>query len=509
VSTPSTGVTGRALLAVLVALLAATAPVGAGFAVAVSPATGPTATSTSAAQAPPTTGDGDTLPSATVADSTPPSVTEEEGDGTADPLVFEYTFARLPDRPGEVRVTVTVTAPTTVTEVGVQPTANATLVSAEGFESVTAEGDREFRWERGDEGSATASLTYDTSVNRTDDGTVEAVDTGEWALFNWQSTDRWRYAREAGTERPPTVERATVAGEGVAGAAYAYLGPHESYTRRVAGEELRLVVPAAAEMAVEPTTVADALARAARDLRVGGRHAHLNVFVAPDPVEASGRLSRTELDGTQDMFVGADERLDTPDNAWFHEYVHSRQAYETGPAVDWLDDGLAEYYAALLTHEQGRISERAFYDYVRTERYADSVLAETESVTDPASYFKGMRVLAALDARLRAASDGDRTLEDVFRAVNDHPGTVTLATLTDIATTDDGPDATWVERHVTTSAAPSVPDFLPDDRTTSAVDGEVGDVVDAAVAAPPVSQVLFAAGLACGVGTLLFRRRRS
>jgi hypothetical protein len=507
VSSRSLPSAGHARLAVLLALLAVVAPVGAGFAVA-TPTPGGPVTSTGEQVPATVTGDSPVRPATVAADATPPSVTEEEGDGADDPLVFDYTLARLPDRPGEVRVTVTVTVPATVTAVGIDPAANATLVAAEGFTPETYEGEREFRWERTDEGRATASVTYDTSVNRTDDATLEAVDTGDWALFNWQSTDRWRYAREAGTARPATVERASVAGEGVAGAAFAYLGPHETHTRRVAGEELRLVVPAAAEMAVEPATVADALARAARDLRVGGRGDRLNVFVAPAPIEAPGRFSRTELDGTRDMFVRADERLDTPDNAWFHEYVHSRQAYETGAELDWLDDGLAEYYAALLTHRQGRISERAFYDYVRTDRYAGAVLAETESVTDSASYFKGMRVLAALDARLRTASDGDRTLADLFRAVNDHPGPVTRATLTDLVTAGDGPDAAWVERHLSTSSVPSVPAFLPDDETTSAVDGEVGDVVDAAVAAPPVSQLLFVAGLACGVGTLLFRRRR-
>ena len=218
-------------------------------------------------------------------------------------------------------------------------------------------------------------------------------------------------------------------------------------------------------------------------------------------VHAVDLASEYGVDVDRDLW--SDRTRDRWDEAAPHPDPTSKRAQ-----LDWLDDGLAEYYAALLTHRQGRISERAFYDYVRTDRYAGAVLAETESVTDSASYFKGMRVLAALDARLRTASDGDRTLADLFRAVNDHPGPVTRATLTDLVMAGDGPDAAWVERHLTTSSVPSVPAFLPDDETTSAVDGEVGDVVDAAVAAPPVSQLLFVAGLACGVGTLLFRRRR-
>lgn len=213
------------------------------------------------------------------------------------------------------------------------------------------------------------------------------------------------------------------------------------------------------------------LAGASDDLHVGARNDRLTVSVVPEPIEAAGRLSRAEVDGRQDMYVGADEPLETADSAWFHEYVHSRQSYGTGAGMGRFDDASAEYYAALLAYEDGHVSEAAFYDYVRTDEENDAVLRGSRSVDDDASYFKGMRVLAALDADLREATGRKRTLQSVVRAMNAHDGTVdygTFATLVAEAAGESRDE--WLAAYVGSEAAPSVPDYLERD-----VDREPGD----------------------------------
>jgi hypothetical protein len=444
----------------------------------------------------------------------------------ADDLAFVYTFERLPDRPGTVRVHVETTAPDRVSSVTVRPPVGATVESATGYVEAGSDGDGRaaWTWDRSDGGSEsesesesspetastrrTATITYVAEVNRTDGDDLAGTSTGAWALFNWRRVDlQWAYERPPSTAEPDVTERAVgTAGEGVVGTGYAYLGPAETYGRTVEGERIRLVVPDAAadRMVASPRDVLAALATAARDLDVGGRNERVTVFVAPPPIEAPGRLSRAGPDDRVDAYVRADEPLDTPDNAWLHEYVHGRQDYRPAETLAWLDDGLAEYYAALLTYEQGRTSETAFYEYVRTDESADAILSEA-AFGESASYEKGRRVAAALDAVVRADSEGLRSLQDVVARLNDADGRVDRETLRDAVAGAAGSDHDeWVTRYTTTPATPPVPATLD-----PAVDDDGGDVAGRVAAAPPLGQVLFVLGVGLtAIAAVSIRRRR-
>ncbi|MEF8806351.1 MAG: hypothetical protein V5A63_20005 [Bacteroides sp.] len=452
-----------------------------------------------------------TVPMATVgaADSEGPErpSVPETSDGvaaataTTDTLTITHTFERLPNRPGDVRVTVEADAPNSVSAITLRPPENASAVEADGYQRT----DDGWIWERS-AAPETATLTHVVTANRTEGGILEATSTGEWALFNWRDADvRWSYSRAADAPEPTVVEQAEAVGEGVVGPGYAYLGPYETETRAVDGETIRLVVPETADMAASPVAVADALARASDSLRVGARNDRLTVFVAPEPIEAAGRLSRAGVGGRRDMSVGADRRLDTADNAWFHEYVHSRQSYEAGPGVAWFEEATAEYYGAWLAYDGSHVSAATFYDYVRTDREGDAVLRESAD-GDPATYFKGMHVAAALDAELRDATGGDQTFQSVFRRVNAYNGTVTYETLATLVETVAGESRDgWLATYVGTDALPSVPDYL-DERTptaTPAAGGSQQDAGDSSV----LAVVLFVAALLVGVGTFLFWRR--
>lgn len=443
------------------------------------------------------------IPAAGVTEPAHETGESEVATRTANALTFTHTFERLPDQPGTVRVTVATEAPKSVTGVSVSPPEDAAVVETTGYEQTS---DEEWTWDRSESSVDQPTITYVVGVDRSDEGTLEATSTGEWALFNWHTADiEWSYARSADAPEPAVVERGEPAGEGVVGPGYAYLGPYETETRTVDGERIRLVVPRAAEMEASPDAVADALAGASADLRVGARNEQLTVFVAPEPIDAAGRLSRAEVDGKQDMYVGADQPLDTADNAWFHEYVHSRQSYDAGPGMQWFDDASAEYYAALLAYRSGHISEDAFFEYVRTDEGRDAVLTESESVEDDASYFKGMRVLAALDAEVRNASNDRSTLQDVFAGMNAHDGTVddeTFATLVEEAAGE--PRDEWLDTYVGTDASPTVPDYLGEQSMTERPateerQRELGS-------APLIGVVCFVGALVVFAGTVRSRR---
>ena len=441
---------------------------------------------------------------AAAATTASPSGAAEAATATQDEnvLTFTHAFERLPDQEGTVRVTVETAVPDSVTGVSVSPPDGADVVETTGYEQTT---DGTWTWDGAASAVDRPTITYVADVDRRDEGTLEATSTGDWALFNWRTADvAWRYSRRADAPEPAVVERGEPVGEGVVGPGYAYLGPYETETRTVDGETIRLVVPAAADMVSSPDAVADALAGASDDLRVGARNERLTVFVAPAPIDAPGKLSRAQVDGRQDMYVGADRPLETADNAWFHEYVHSRQAYEAGSGMRWFDDASAEYYAARLASEGGHVSEAAFVEYVRTDEASDAVLRESRSVTDRASYFKGMRVLAALDVEVREASGGDRTLQDVFAAVNAHDGTVTDETFATLVEETVGePRDEWLATYVGTDATPTVPDSVAE-ATTERPTREM--LEPEGQAAPLVGAFLFAGALAV-VGALRLHRR--
>ena len=145
------------------------------------------------------------------------------------------------------------------------------------------------------------------------------------------------------------------------------------------------------------------------------------------------------------------------------------------------------------------------------------MLADTESVTDDASYTKGMRVSAALDAEIRAASDGSTTLQSVFRRANAHDGPVTEAALAAFASEAAGESLTeWVDRYVGTSAAPEVPPSLAasGDGSSATADGssataggpgETAGGGSSGAGPLPTAPTLFLAAVVAGLGAVASR----
>jgi len=381
-----------------------------------------------------------------------------EAGGVQDTTIDATTsLALTPARPGSVRASLRFDVPVQVTSLRITLPEGASVTGTDGFERI----DDGYEWTGADD----PSLTFDLAVNRsnraegplTGDGRYSFVDAGEWALVRkpgFGLSGQFRGSGDVTVDR--TVE---TAGSGAVGDAMVYLGPYEEHIRRAHGQRFRLIVPAAADMAAEPDAVLGALANASDELRVGDRDSE--VFGIAAPTAEVGWAARGLQTGDTDFWVRDVEELDTPENVWLHEYVHTRQAF--GGRADasgrWLTEATANYYAALLTLEAG---DTGFGPFSRElargtdERYRGTVLAEPDTWARFADYEKGALVVGELDRRLRLATDRTNSFENVFAQLNGAETVDRDRLRSAMATVANETVAARLDRYVATSRSPSM-----------------------------------------------------
>jgi alpha-D-ribose 1-methylphosphonate 5-phosphate C-P lyase len=336
------------------------------------------------------------------------------------------TYARVSEEPGEVAVTLTYEVPDRVVDLETHVPAEATVTETEGFERVN---ESVYEWE---ETTDTATISYRINPNRTieksgpegAEGRYLSVDTGDWALLTRSLTPtRWRYTGQDPVRYNRTVR---TAGPGAAGEEVVYLGDVATFEETAHNQTFTLAVPERATMTASPISVLDSMANASNALRVGDRDEQ--VFVVAAPSEAVEWGVEGYQIGDADMWVQSRQSLDTANNVWLHEYVHSRQAYETSRETRWTVEGWATYYAAVLTLEQDRIG----FDEFRAQLaaggrpvYSDVALTDRSSWTNDANYRKGALVAGRADVHIRSATDRNKTLQTVFQSLNGYRDPVT------------------------------------------------------------------------------------
>ena len=348
--------------------------------------------------------------------------------------IFLQNGLFMTEEPGTVGVTTRAEIPDRVTALEVTLlSANDAPVDAEGFEPADDADPDEEVWEWDGE-TESPSLTYAMDANDTvdeqgpiaADGAYRFVDAGDWALVQApRLTAAWSFTGQfSGQVR---VERENVVdGEGAASRTMAFLGPYEEHVHEGVDGRYRLIVPDAADLVVAPDDVFAVFDDTATALRVGP--ADDEVFAVAAPTGEVSWAVRGLQTGDADLWVRDEERLDTPDDVWTHEYVHTRQSYRAEPSARWFTEGSATYYAALFALERGDVSFDAFErTLARGERDPDasSVLADPETWANNADYTKGSLVAGELDRRIRLATDGGASLATVFRNLNDADGPIT------------------------------------------------------------------------------------
>ncbi len=232
---------------------------------------------------------------------------------------------------------------------------------------------------------------------------------------------------------------------GIYGDRYALLGETTERTRTVDGQRIRLVSPTGTELDPDRDRLLSVLATASRQLAVGDRDDEVLLLALPDPARRGGESFPIRDEG----WVSANEPVDTPNSVWLHEYVHTRQSFRLADDMQWFREASAEYYAARLAYEQGLASEQELHDHI-DGRGIDAALTDSSTWDNSrVPYRKGARVLALVDENVRASTDGERSLEDVFRRLNEHEGTVSYTDFKRIvaAVAGHSMDA-WLDRYV-------------------------------------------------------------
>ncbi|MDQ2073619.1 peptidase [Haloarcula sp. NS06] len=361
---------------------------------------------------------------ANIETGTATSGTTQTSDG--DVIQQTQTYARVTEEPGEVAVTVAYEVPDRVVSLETHVPAEATVTETSGFERLN---ESVYEWE---ETTDTATISYHINPNQTikksgpegSEGRYLSVDTGEWALLTRSRTPtRWRYTGQDPVRYNRTLQ---TAGPGAAGEEIVYLGEVATFEETAHNQTFTLAVPERATMTASPISVLDSMANASNALRVGDRDEQVFVVAAPSGAVDWG-VEGYQI-GDADMWVQSRQSLDTANNVWLHEYVHSRQAYETTRETRWTVEGWATYYAAALTLEQNRIG----FDEFRAQLaagglpvYSDVTLTDRSSWTTNANYRKGALVAGRADVHIRSATGRNQTLQSVFQSLNGYRDPVT------------------------------------------------------------------------------------
>ncbi|MEF8851482.1 MAG: hypothetical protein V5A44_10910 [Haloarculaceae archaeon] len=338
-------------------------------------------------------------------------------------------IALTPDRPGEVRVTHTFEVPGTVTSLRAPVPERANVTATTGFRFVEG---TEYAW---DGNTTRARITYalpaDETVSQAGpegaQGRYLLVDAGRWALVRQpRLAASWRWQ---GPEPVGLTSETTVAGPGYVGEQLVYLGAVETRERRAHGQTFTLVVPDRARMTASPDAVLDALADASDRLRVGDRDERVTAVVAPTTTTVDWGVRGLQL-GDSDFWVRDVEPLGGPDDVWLHEYVHTRQSFETAPSGRWLTEATATYYAALLALERNETDFASFREFLgrgAMPPQSGAILAEPCTWDNAANYWKGALVAAAIDRRIRVETDATRSFGTAFSRLNAFPRPVDRA----------------------------------------------------------------------------------
>lgn len=317
--------------------------------------------------------------------------------------------------------------------------------------------------------NASITFRYDPTHERSP-GSYDFGAGEEWALLRSTQSPAWSDHVE---ER---IEPAGIRGEQLV-----LIGEHETYQRTVHGQELTLIVPDAAEMDESPTDVVESLAYEARVLRVGNRNDIHYHFVTTTPIRGGGWAPGNNLE------VWTRDGTSLSWNTWGHEYVHTRQGYNS-PDANWLREAVASYYQRLLAYKQGH---RIFASFQRGHEieeniHGDVVLAEPRTWESRSDYDKGALVLAALDVEIRERTDGERSYQDVMRRLNDARN-VDHETFADAVEAVVGePMDEFMDRYVLGDEIPDVPDD-PDRYRTGEFEFDVEYDRSIQVDAPPES----------------------
>ena len=153
-------------------------------------------------------------------------------------------------------------------------------------------------------------------------------------------------------------------------------------------------------------------------------------------VGAADPMWRGGLSGPDSLYLHADRPLIQRDGTSpiLHEMVHSFMHARAGEDGDWIVEGIAEYYSLALLRRSRTFSKR------RYERSLEKLREKGRDVddllvahADHAVAARGAVLLAELDERIRAATKGRKSLDDVAQVLQEERAPITTKRFIEIA----------------------------------------------------------------------------
>lgn len=148
---------------------------------------------------------------------------------------------------------------------------------------------------------------------------------------------------------------------------------------------------------------------------LGKGPAYLNIVAAAEPMWLGA------LSAPNSIFVHADRPLisENATSTIVHEFVHVLLAdLKTPPDQDWIDEGLAEYFALRALRDSGTISETRYVQTITSLRQWGSEVRSlrTTSSTGPVTA-AAVAIFHDLDAELRQTTGNRTKLASLVRAM--------------------------------------------------------------------------------------------
>lgn len=324
---------------------------------------------------------------------------------------------------------------------------NAVVTAVGGGEVVSTEGRTRIRWRGGDRFRVVVRTSQGSQAGV---GSTEYFTAEDWRLGRVPYVELrwWGVGSDQVHRQRPLGDRAahlTDTQRGVYGDRYALVGDRTEINHQANGQQFRIAAPAGTAFGADIEDVQSSLTAASRQLQVGDRDSDVLLFALPDPARRGGE----SVPARDEAWLNAGSAVNDPNNVWVHEYVHTRQSFQLESDMRWFREASAEYFAARLTYEQGRITRQELFEHFGGESHGQRLTTPSEWANRRVPYTKGPRVLAVLDRNIRQSTNGQQSLEDVFRRMNHHDGPVSYADFRDMVAAVAGHrmDA-WLDRYV-------------------------------------------------------------
>jgi hypothetical protein len=163
----------------------------------------------------------------------------------------------------------------------------------------------------------------------------------------------------------------------------------------------------------------------------------LTIVGAGDPMWRGG------LSGPRSLFIHVERPLisENATSTLLHEIMHIALGSGADEGMDWIVEGLAEYYSLAVLQRSGTISDGRFAAaMVKQAEWGASVGRLCGAESSGAVTARAVTVLAALDSEIRAGSNGRKSLDDVMVALSASKNAVTLGQFTALARQFTGAD---------------------------------------------------------------------